>query len=110
MIIDESIFLKHILSAVDEIEKFTKGVGREDFLRSSEKQSAVVRQLEIIGEAVKNLSEEFKSKQSDIPWRDISSMRDNLIHEYFGVDLEVVWETVKEDLADLKSELLKIID
>ena len=110
MIIDESIFLKHILSAVDEIEKFTKGVGREDFLRSSEKQSAVVRQLEIIGEAVKNLSEEFKSKQSDIPLRDISSMRDNLIHEYFGVDLEVVWETVKEDLPELKSELLKIID
>jgi len=104
--IDESVFLKHIISAIDEIEKFTANVALKDFLENREKQSAVVRQLEIIGEAVKNLSEEFQNKHPEIPWRDIASMRDNLIHEYFGVDLEVVWQTVKEDLPKLKSALL----
>ncbi|MEM2882202.1 MAG: HepT-like ribonuclease domain-containing protein [Candidatus Bathyarchaeia archaeon] len=74
-----------------------------------EKQYAVLRALEIIGEATKNLSEELKSEHRRIPWKDIAGMRDKLIHEYFGVDLELIWETIERELPELKGEILKIL-
>lgn len=104
------IFLTHIQIAIKEIEKFINGVGWEDFLKNTEKQSAIIRQLEIIGEAVKNLPEEFKNAHLNIPWRDIASMRDNLIHEYFGVDLKVVWKTSKEDLLVFKKQIENLLN
>lgn len=106
--IDNGVLLKHALAAIEEIEKFTKSVSWEDFLKNTEKQAAVERQLEIIGEAVKNLSEEFKTKYQEIPWRDIGGMRDNLIHEYFGIDLKVVWKTIHEDLPSFKKQIENI--
>ncbi|MEM2602231.1 MAG: HepT-like ribonuclease domain-containing protein [Candidatus Bathyarchaeia archaeon] len=74
-----------------------------------EKQYAVLRALEIIGEATKNLSEELKSEHRRIPWKDVAGMRDKLIHEYFGVDLELIWETIERELPELKGEILKIL-
>ena len=73
------------------------------------KQYAVLRGLEIIGEATKNLSRELKTKHREIPWREIAGMRDKLIHEYFGVNLELVWVTIKNELPELKNQILKIL-
>jgi len=84
-------YLKHILEAITNIEKFVEGLTKEGFFENVEKQYAVLRGLEIIGEATKNLSKDLKAKYREIPWRDIAGMRDKLIHEYFSVNLELVW-------------------
>lgn len=106
----DEVYLKHILDAMSDIEKFTEGISKERFYESKEKQYAVLRALEIIGEAVKNLSRELKAKHREVLWRDISGMRDKLIHEYFGVNLELVWETMKKDLPKLKKQIYKILE
>jgi uncharacterized protein with HEPN domain len=102
-------YLKHILEAISNIEKFIEGLTKEDFLENVEKQYAVVRGLEIIGEATKNLSRELKAKHREIPWRDIAGMRNKLIHKYFGIDLELVWVTIKNKLPEFKKQVLKIL-
>jgi len=80
--------VKHILDAILNVEKFIEGINKETFLGNVEKQYAVLRGLEIAGEAVKNLSEKLKEKHSNIPWKEIAGMRDKLIHQYFGVNLD----------------------
>ena len=72
------------------------------------KQSAIVREIEIIGEAVKNISENLKDKHREIEWKEIAGTRDKMIHHYFGVDLNIVWDIVKINLPDLKKKILKI--
>ena len=99
-------YLKHILDAILNVEKFIEGINKETFLGNVEKQYAVLRGLEIIGEAVKNLSEELKEKHPNIPWKEIAGMRDKLIHQYFGVNLDLVWETINTKLPELKSQIL----
>lgn len=106
---DPKIFLKHIVESIEEIEKYTKGVSKEEFFKDSKSQDAVIRRIEIIGEAVKNLPSGFKNKHPEISWPEIAGMRDVLIHEYFGVDLDIVWETIKKDLPDLKEKILEIL-
>ena len=107
----DSVYLKHILDAIIAIEGYIEKVDFADFQEHKNKltQDGVMRELEIIGEAAKSLSAEFKSSYSEIPWKDIMSMRDRLIHEYFGVDLKVVWETVQEDLPKLKAQIEGIL-
>lgn len=95
-------FLKHILNSIDAILIFTKDVSEQDFYDNREKFDAVVRNLEIIGEAAKNVDESMRNKLSNIPWREMAGMRDNLIHEYFGVDKTEVWKTVEKDIPELK--------
>jgi uncharacterized protein with HEPN domain len=106
---NDKIYLRHILDAVADIEKFINGVSEEDFSKNREKQYAILRALEIIGEASKNLSDELKAKCPDIDWKNIAGMRDKLIHAYFGVNLPLVWGTVKNDLPQLKKQTQNLL-
>lgn len=106
----DSVYLSHILNSIERIEEYTEGMEIDDFLSRSLVQDGTIRQIEIIGEATKNLSKNLREKYSNIPWSDIAGMRDRLIHHYFGVDLKAVWSTVKADIPALKSEILVILD
>ncbi len=107
---NHKIFFEHILESIKLIEEYTKEKTKTDFLKSVSLQDMVMRRLEIIGEAVKNLTQEIKEKYNNIPWRKIAGMRDKLIHEYFGVDIEFTWGVIKKDLPLLKKNLLAIIE
>jgi len=105
---DDLIFLEHILESIYNIESFSKRLSKEFFLKNRLKQSAIIRELEIIGEAVKNISNEFRNKNPNIEWNKIAGFRDKMIHHYFGVSLERVWIVIKDDLPNLKNKILEI--
>lgn len=107
---DQSAFLNHILDAIKKIEKYVQGIDEEAFKKNDLVQDGVIRQIEIIGEAVKRLSDDLTSQSAHVPWQDVAGMRDKLIHDYFGVDIDTVWLTVKKDIPDLKEEIKRIIE
>ena len=104
----DKAYLKDMLDAISDIEVFIANVNEAEFYKNKEKKYAVVRALEIIGEAAKNLSKELRAKHKEIHWKEIVGMRDKLIHWYFGIKWELVWETVKNKIPELKNQLLKI--
>jgi uncharacterized protein with HEPN domain len=106
---DESVYLRHILDAIAKIDSYLQGVNEADFHLHSLVQDGVIRQLEIIGEAVKRVSTQLRNQQPQVPWQDVAGMRDKLIHHYFGVDLEKVWLTTKEDLPGLKAAVIELL-
>jgi uncharacterized protein with HEPN domain len=105
----DQLYLRHILDAVEKIENYT-AVGRDAFLAHSHWQDAVVRQLEIIGEAAKRLSKTLTIQHDDVPWRRIAGLRDVLIHDYMGVDINAVWEITQKNLPFLKSRVIAILE
>ena len=109
---DSQLFLKHIRDSINDVENYTRGVTLNSFLvyTNKEKQDAVIRKIEIIGEAVKNLPEDFKQKHPEIAWQKIAGMRNKLIHQYFGVDLELVWEVAKNNLPVLKNQIEELLN
>lgn len=110
---DIKLFIQDILESIELIENYTKGVSEEEFLDKDDNlimKDAILRRLGIIGEAVKNIPDDFREKYPDIPWKQISGMRDILVHEYFGVKLQRVWKTAKEDLPYLKKKISKILE
>ncbi len=107
---DDSVYLHHILDAVLRIEEYTLGIERQAFIEGHMIQDAVIRQIEIIGEATKKLSKEIRDRHPQIPWKDMAGLRDKLIHGYFGVDLDAVWDTVKRDIPQLKNSLRNLIE
>ncbi|HMW07198.1 MAG TPA: DUF86 domain-containing protein [Leptospiraceae bacterium] len=102
--------LQDILDSINDIESFTQSIDFEKFLLNRLVQNAVVRSLEIIGEASKNIPDETKEKYADVPWRRIAGMRDKLIHNYFGVDYEMVWEVAKNKIIELRPSILQMIN
>lgn len=106
---DPKVFIGHILESIHLIEKYIDGISKEDFIKSINIQDAVIRRLEIIGEAVKNLPPKFREEYPDIQWRQIAGMRDVLIHGYFGVDLDLTWKVVKSDLPELERKVAGIL-
>lgn len=104
-----SVYLKHIVQACEKVETMVQDLDKEDFMdRDWITREAILRQLEIIGEATKRISDEFKSKYPEISWRDIAGMRDYLVHEYFAVNYEMAWETAISDIPKLKKKILEI--
>ena len=107
---DPILYVEDILEAIEKIKRYTEGMDFDDFVEDEKTVDAVIRNLEIIGEAVKNLPEEFKAMYPDLPWREIAGMRDRLIHAYFGVDLSIVWYTIKNDLDEIEFRLKSIME
>jgi len=102
-------YILDILSSIQEIKEFTEGMAFGEFIKDKKTINAVIRSLEVMGAAVKKIPSEIKNKYPEIPWKYIAGMRDKLIHEYHGVDLEIVWEVVKTEIPPLKSEFEKIL-
>lgn len=106
---DYKDFLIDITYSIELIEKFVAGFDFEKFNQDEKTKDAIIMRIGILGEAVNNLPKKFKTDHKEIPWQDIADMRNKLIHEYFGVNTEVVWKTVKEDVPVLKEEMLKLM-
>jgi uncharacterized protein with HEPN domain len=103
-------FLLDIIEAIKRIELYTKELSYPVFLEKMETQDAVVRNFEIIGEAVKNVSKTLKAKYNNIQWKEIAGMRDKVIHFYFGVNWDIVWGAVKESLPPFKEKIERILE
>jgi uncharacterized protein with HEPN domain len=105
---DDHVYLAHILDAIERIQIFTSG-NRQQFLADQMIQDAVIRNLEVIGEATKSLSPQIRDANTDIPWKQIAGMRDVLIHHYFGIKLETVWQVVVQHLPPLKERMEQLL-
>ena len=104
------LYLQDIWESTLAIEEYTQNLAEDKFYSNRQVQDAVVRRLEIIGEAVKNIDDDFRNKYTQIPWKKIAGMRDIIAHEYFGVKLERVWDVVRKDLPDIKQQMLLIME
>jgi len=102
-------YLNDILEKIADIGAFIEGMGYEDLETDKKTQYAVIRCLEVIGEAAKKIPDKSREKHAGIPWQEVSGMRDKLIHEYFGVDLNTVWDTIQEDLSPLKEAIENLL-
>jgi uncharacterized protein with HEPN domain len=105
----DKVRLQHILDAISEVEQYLENVSYDQFLENSEKRFATIKQVEIIGEACNALSDELKAQYPEVPWKPIVGFRNISIHEYFGVNLHLVWEIAKNDLSDLKGKMKAIL-
>lgn len=106
---DPEVFIGHIIDSIDLIEQYAENLTPDKFKENMAMQDAIIRRLEIIGEAVKNIPLSFRTKHSKIPWKQMAGMRDVLIHEYFDVDLSLTWAVVKRELPSLKAKLQELV-
>jgi len=102
MIKDDLLYIDHILDCIRKINSYINGLSLKEFRTNEMIQDAIIRNIEVLGEASKKISHDTKETYPNIPWKEISGMRDKLIHDYLGVDVDVVWKTVKEDIPVLK--------
>ncbi len=107
---DYGDFVQDILDSINDVGNFIEGMGFEEFIKDKKTVYSVVRAIEIIGEATKNVPELIRTKYPDVPWKKMAGMRDRLVHEYFGVDLEILWGTVKEDVPQLRIPISKVLE
>lgn len=106
---DISLYLKDVFENMKHIEAFIENVTYEEFIKDKKTSYAVVRCIEIIGEAVKNIPDDIREKYPDIPWKKMAGMRDKISHFYFGVDMKKVWLAVKRDIPQIKPSIKKIL-
>ena len=106
----DQIRLQHTIDAIAEIRSFIEGLDFEGFSKSSLIKSACIRQLEIIGEACNRISEELKNENPDVPWRQVVGLRNVLIHQYFGVDEQIIWDVIQKEMLMLESRAKEIMD
>ncbi|MBS7247329.1 MAG: DUF86 domain-containing protein [Candidatus Jordarchaeales archaeon] len=102
-------YVEDIVEAMEDAMSFVEGMNYDDFINDKRTIYAVIRALEVIGEAVKKIPNSVRNSYSQIPWKDMAGMRDKLIHEYFGIDLKRIWKTIKEDIPNLKPLFEKIL-
>jgi uncharacterized protein with HEPN domain len=105
---DDRFYLLHILDCIKRILEYTRD-GRDGFFSDTKTQDAVIRNIEVIGEAAKNLSPELRAANPDVPWKQIAGMRDTLIHHYFGVKLDLVWQVVATDLPGFQARVEQLL-
>jgi uncharacterized protein with HEPN domain len=106
---DFKVFLKDILQAIERIEEYARGLTYEEFCKKQLVQDGIVRNLEIIGEAVKHLPKDVQNKHPTVEWKKIAGLRDILIHAYFGVDRDIVWDVVINKIPQLKQQITLIL-
>jgi uncharacterized protein with HEPN domain len=104
------LYLQDIWESILAIEEYAHSLSEDEFYSNRQAQDAIVRRLEIIGEAVKNIDENFRNKYPQIPWKRIAGMRDIIAHEYFGVKLDRVWDVVRKDLSELKEKIRTVME
>ncbi len=104
------LFLEDILESIQKIEQYVKGFNFEDFEKDDKSVDAVIRNFEIIGEAAKNIPPTIRNKYQSIYWQGVIGLRNRVIHDYFGVDLKIVWQILKKNLPDLKDQVKDIIE
>lgn len=107
---DDKVFLTHIYESILQIEKYVSNFSYEKFEKNIQLQDAVIRRLEVIGEATKNLTTEFRKKHSNIPWKLMAGTRDVISHEYFGIDFIMIWNILKKELPGIKKQILKLLE
>jgi uncharacterized protein with HEPN domain len=101
-------YIEHILAAIQRIRRYTHGMTESAFLENEQVQDAVLRNIEIIGEAARNIERsypEFAAQHSDVPWEDVYLMRNRISHGYFSVDLEIVWQTIQRSIPELELQI-----
>jgi len=103
-------YLQDILDSINDIADFIAGMSPEAFTKDKKTINAVLRSIEVMGEASRNIPEETRQQYPQVPWRKMSGMRDKLIHEYHGVDIDTVWQTLHEDIPPLKDMIQEVID
>jgi uncharacterized protein with HEPN domain len=107
---DYNVFLQHILTEADVLERNSVNLRYDDFIRNEILCRAFIRSLEVIGEAVKNIPDDFREKYPEVEWKKLAGMRDKLIHHYFGIDYEMVWDAVNRKVPQLKTQVISIIE
>ncbi len=103
-------YLEDIVKSIDETARFTEGISFETFIHDSKTINASIRSLEVLGEAAKRIPEDLRQKAPDVPWKYMAGMRDKLIHEYFSVDLSIVWMVIKQELPPLRPQIKALSD
>lgn len=104
-----NLFIEDILDCIEKIEQFVGNMSFDDFVQDDKTSSAVIRKLEIIGEATKNIPGDIRKKYKELPWSDMAKMRDKIIHAYFGINYKIVWKVIKERLPEIRPIIQKIL-
>jgi uncharacterized protein with HEPN domain len=107
---DDRVYLNHMLDAITQVETYLNSATKQQFIEENMLHDAVIRQLEIVGEASRNISEEIQEKYSLVPWGQIIAMRNRIVHAYFDVNLEIAWDIYTHDLPELKLQIQKILN
>ncbi|MEK6812774.1 MAG: HepT-like ribonuclease domain-containing protein [Nanoarchaeota archaeon] len=105
---DDDVFIEHIMESIAAIKDFSKNMSKEELMKNRLKRSAIVREIEIIGEAVKNISDDLKKRYRKVGWGNIARTRDKMIHHYFGIDVEIVWGILTKDIFILEGQMKEI--